>query len=52
MTPGRFDAFMGGEWNALDATERKALTTFLEVGCHSCHTGPASGPDTPALDPT
>lgn len=43
MTPGRFDAFMGGEWNALDATERRGLSTFLAVGCNSCHTGPALG---------
>lgn len=43
MTPGRFDAFMGGEWNALDAAERKGLTTFLALGCPSCHMGPALG---------
>lgn len=43
MTPGRFDAFMGGDWSALDANERRGLTTFLEVGCNSCHTGPALG---------
>ena len=43
MTPGRFDAFMGGDWDALDATERKGLATFFEVGCNSCHTGPALG---------
>lgn len=43
MTPGRFDAFMGGDWNALDATERRGLTTFLAVGCNSCHAGPALG---------
>ena len=43
MTPGPFDAFMGGDWDALDATERRGLTTFLEVGCNSCHTGSALG---------
>lgn len=43
MTPGRFDAFMGGQWDALDATERRGLGTFLAVGCNSCHTGPALG---------
>jgi cytochrome c peroxidase len=43
MTPGRFDAFMAGELDALDATERRGLATFLEVGCNSCHTGPALG---------
>ena len=43
MTPGRFDAFMAGDLAALDATERRGLATFLEVGCNSCHTGPALG---------
>jgi cytochrome c peroxidase len=43
MTPGRFDAFMAGKWNALDPTERRGLTTFLALGCNSCHTGPAVG---------
>ena len=43
MTPGRFDAFMSGDLNALDATERRGLQTFFDVGCNSCHTGPALG---------
>jgi len=43
MTPGRFDDFMGGDWDALDATERRGLTTFLSVGCNSCHNGSALG---------
>jgi cytochrome c peroxidase len=43
MTPGRFDAFMRGDTNALDETERRGLTTFLAVGCNSCHTEAAVG---------
>jgi cytochrome c peroxidase len=43
MTPGRFDDFMAGDWKALDDTERRGLTTFLSVGCNTCHTGSALG---------
>jgi cytochrome c peroxidase len=43
MTPGRLDDFMAGDWKALDETERRGLTTFLSVGCNSCHTGSALG---------
>jgi len=43
MTPGRFDAFMAGDLDALDATEQRGLTTFFALGCNSCHTGPALG---------
>lgn len=43
MTPSRFDDFMQGDLGALDAEERKGLETFLAVGCHTCHTGPALG---------
>jgi len=43
MTLGRFDAFMAGDPDALNETEQRGLTTFLSVGCNSCHTGPALG---------
>ncbi|MCR9093241.1 MAG: c-type cytochrome [bacterium] len=43
LTPGRFDAFLGGDLNALTEQERKGLDTFLSVGCNSCHNGPAVG---------
>ena len=43
LTPGRFDAFLGGDLNALTDQERKGLDTFLSVGCNSCHNGPAVG---------
>lgn len=42
-TPGRFDAFLGGDLSALDATEQRGLETFLSVGCATCHMGPAVG---------
>jgi len=43
MTPGRLDAFMGGDLAALDEQERRGLETFLNTGCTSCHNGPALG---------
>jgi len=43
MTPGRFDRFVQGDPEALDAEERKGLETFVAVGCASCHMGPALG---------
>jgi cytochrome c peroxidase len=43
MTPGRFDRFLAGESNALDEQELRGLATFLDVGCNTCHTGPAIG---------
>ncbi|MBY0399353.1 cytochrome-c peroxidase [Myxococcota bacterium] len=43
MTPGRLDAFMGGDQTALSEQERRGLETFFAVGCNSCHTGPTLG---------
>jgi cytochrome c peroxidase len=43
MTPGRLDAFMGGDYAALSEQERRGLETFFAVGCNSCHTGPTLG---------
>ncbi len=43
MTPGRFDRFVQGDPQALDADERRGLETFVAVGCASCHMGPAVG---------
>lgn len=43
MTPGRLDAFMGGDLAALDEQERRGLETFLNTGCTTCHNGPALG---------
>lgn len=43
MTPGRLDAFMGGQLDALTEQERRGLDSFFNVGCISCHNGPAVG---------
>ena len=43
LTPGPFDAFMGGDVNALTAEQRDGLQLFVTTGCPSCHNGPAVG---------
>ncbi len=43
MTPAPFDRFIAGDFGALDEQEIRGLTTFLGVGCNTCHTGPAVG---------
>lgn len=40
VTPGsRFDRWVLGEDDALDATERRGLELFVSSGCASCHNG-------------
>jgi cytochrome c peroxidase len=43
ITPDRFDAFMNGDHAALSAQELQGLQAFREVGCVTCHQGPALG---------
>lgn len=43
LTPSRFDEFLKGNTKALTAEEKKGLKLFIEVGCVSCHNGPAVG---------
>ena len=43
MTPGDFDRFMAGDASALNEQEQRGLQAFLEVGCVTCHMGPALG---------
>ena len=43
MTPSRFDKFMSGDANALTSHEKQGLSDFMDVGCVSCHNGPAVG---------
>ena len=43
ITPGRFDAFMKGDREALTEPEREGLRTFVQTGCITCHIGPAVG---------
>jgi len=40
ITPdSRFDKFLLGDDNALNAEEKKGLKTFIDSGCVSCHNG-------------
>ncbi|EJW11016.1 Cytochrome c551 peroxidase [Rhodovulum sp. PH10] len=40
ITPAsRFDQFLDGNQNALDATEKKGLALFMSKGCVGCHSG-------------
>lgn len=43
LTPSRFDRFLAGDTKALTAREKQGLKRFLEIGCASCHAGPAMG---------
>jgi cytochrome c peroxidase len=40
ITPAsRFDQFLEGDANALDAQEKRGLQAFMDVGCVACHAG-------------
>jgi cytochrome c peroxidase len=43
VTPSRFDDFLNGNKNALTKDEKEGLSTFIDKGCVSCHTGIALG---------
>jgi len=43
VTPSRFDAFIGGEADALTGQELEGLEAFVTLGCIQCHMGPAIG---------
>ncbi len=43
VTPGKYDAFLEGDSNALSTEEKAGLKTFMDKGCVSCHTGIALG---------
>jgi len=43
ITPSRFDDFLNGKKNALNAQEKKGLSIFIDRGCINCHTGVAIG---------
>ncbi len=43
MTPGPFDAFLGGQLTALDEQQLEGLGLFIDNGCIQCHVGPAVG---------
>lgn len=42
-THDRFDDFLKGSDQALNAAERQGLQLFLTVGCSTCHNGPLLG---------
>ena len=43
ITPSRFDDFLNGNASALTAAEQQGLSTFIKVGCRSCHDGALLG---------
>jgi cytochrome c peroxidase len=43
VTPSRFDGYLRGDANALDAAEKKGLGLFISQGCVACHNGAAVG---------
>ncbi|MDN3691656.1 cytochrome-c peroxidase [Chryseobacterium tructae] len=43
ITPSRFDKYIEGDNNALTDKEKHGLQDFIDVGCITCHTGPALG---------
>ena len=42
-TPGRFDAFLNGDNDALDNQELAGLELFMDSACTDCHAGPGLG---------
>jgi cytochrome c peroxidase len=49
ITPNSaYDRYVNGDKNAMTAQQVKGMNTFAEVGCSSCHSGPAfNGPQLP-----
>lgn len=43
ITPSRFDEYLNGKKDALTLAEKKGLSSFINVGCTTCHTGEAIG---------
>ncbi len=43
ITPSKFDDYIAGNDNALNAKEKKGLQTFINSGCVSCHSGSLLG---------
>ncbi len=43
ITPSAFDEYLNGKKGALTLQQKKGLSTFIEVGCITCHTGPMVG---------
>ncbi len=45
VTPSPFDAWLAGDDDALSDAAVAGLSTFMQVGCISCHMGPIVGGD-------
>ncbi len=45
LTPSRFDDYLEGNHEALNALEKKGLKKFMETGCTTCHQGVGIGGD-------
>lgn len=43
ITPSKFDKYLAGDATALNEQEVKGLSTFMEAGCTSCHSGSLAG---------
>ena len=43
LTPSKFDAFLGGDLQALTDAERAGLRKFIDLGCAACHNGAGVG---------
>lgn len=43
ITPSRFDRFLAGDRNQLNADEQRGLATFISLGCSTCHMGMTVG---------
>lgn len=43
LTPGRFDALLNGDEDALNEQEKRGLALFVSTGCTTCHYGEAIG---------
>ena len=43
LLPSRFDEYLKGKKDALSDSEKKGLTTFVNVGCIACHNGATVG---------
>jgi len=43
VTPSKFDKYLAGDENALNAQEKQGLETFINVGCATCHSGALLG---------
>jgi cytochrome c peroxidase len=43
VTPAAFDDYLAGRDDALDASAKRGLETFIGSGCAGCHSGPLLG---------